>query len=114
MLNPAITRCQQQCLPRYAWFWLLCLLVPLTSGCGYPRVSPEAFELAKAVDNLCNLRDATQLPRAREIIIERHEAGDISNQELGWLSTILDQAEAGNWEAAMQSSRKLLLSQNSR
>ena len=70
MLNSLNVRCYQRSVSRFKWFWLLCLLAPLTCGCGYPRVSPEAFELAKAVDNLCNLRDATQLPRAREIVKE--------------------------------------------
>ncbi len=78
-------------------------------GCGgYPEVSPQAVELAKAVDNLCNLRDVSQIAQAREIVQNEHGAGAITEDEHSYLLNILDTAASGDWDAAQQESRRLL------
>lgn len=84
-------------------------LLILPAGCGgYPEVSAEALELAKAVDNLCNLQEPTQIESARETIRSEHSAGNISDIEQTFLLDILDTADAGDWDAAQQESRRLL------
>ena len=85
------------------------MLLVLLVGCGgYPEVSPQALELAKAVDNLCNLQDASQIDQAREIVLNEHGAGAITEAEHSYLLNILDMAASGDWDAAQQESRRLL------
>ncbi len=97
--------------------WLLAVftttLVPLIAGgCGgYPPVSSEAFELAKAVSNLCNARSAEQIPMARRIIGERHDVAAITPRERQFLIEILDVAEGGDWDRAESQCRRLLADQ---
>jgi hypothetical protein len=81
------------------------------AGCGYPPISTSAFELAKALDNLCNLKATEQLPRARRMIDERTTAGELSAQEAKWLLDIVATAERGDWETATSRARRLLVDQ---
>jgi hypothetical protein len=87
---------------------LLCLAV---GGCGYPTISTEAFELAKAVDNVCNLRDRDQLPKAQALVESSHRDGTITAGERRILEKIVAQAESGNWERAASDVRRLLAAQ---
>lgn len=80
-------------------------------GCGYPKVSPAAFELSKAVDNLCNLRSGEQIETARRLVREKLDNGEITESEERILSNILDLAESGEWERAEQETRELLSDQ---
>ncbi|MBI1346754.1 hypothetical protein GC163_10755 [bacterium] len=89
---------------------LVCLI-----GCQrYPEFSPAAFELAKAVDNLCNLKNAEQLPLAREKIAAEHQSGAITDREQQWLIEIVAAAEANDWESASARSQQMLQSQQNR
>lgn len=81
------------------------------AGCGYPPISTAAFELAKALDNLCNLKATEQLPQARRIIDEQTTAGALSPRESKWLLEIVKTAEEGNWEAAAAQARRMLVDQ---
>ncbi|MCA9205662.1 MAG: hypothetical protein R3C99_00350 [Pirellulaceae bacterium] len=81
------------------------------AGCGYPKVSPAAFELSKAVDNLCNLRSSEQIAKARQLVREKSGSGEITDSEEQILTNILDMAEAGQWERAEQETRELLSDQ---
>lgn len=95
--------------------WLLTVLASagFSSGCGgYPPVSPEAYELAKLLDNACNVRQADQLPVFRKMVIDTHAAGDIDGKERTWLLSIADTAAAGEWDQAAAEIRRLLLDQN--
>lgn len=74
-------------------------------------LSPGAYELVKAVDNLCNLRSAEQLGKARSIIGERQSAGEISLDEQQMLNDILDLADQGHWDTAIARCRQLLVAQ---
>jgi hypothetical protein len=87
------------------------LWMPL-AGCGYPRIDREAFELAKAVSNLCNRRDADRLPMARAQIDAACERGDISDAEHRYLIQIVVLAEQGRWERAERQSLRLLSDQS--
>ena len=87
-------------------------LVVAASGCGrYPPVSREAFELSKAVFNVCNARRSEQLDTARETVLARRDAGRISQREGRYLCDILDLAEAGNWKRAEARAQRLLRDQ---
>lgn len=94
----------------------LCLsLLVLAAGCrDYPAISREAYELARGIDNVCNLKDASQLPRVRRILQERQQAGDITEREHDWLTKFVDLAERGEWDAASTQARRMLASQTVR
>ena len=87
---------------------LLCLAV---GGCEHPTIGTEAFELAKAVDNVCNLRDRDQLPKAQALVETAHRDGTITAGERRILAKIVAQAESGNWERAANDVRSLLAAQ---
>lgn len=91
---------------------LLAVLALLSGGCGgYPEVSPRAFELAKLLDNACNVRKADQLEEFRQLVDQATTDQEITSQERGWLLGITETAEAGDWDAAATEARKLLLDQ---
>ena len=91
------------------------LLALLVAGCSRgPVLSPEAYELAKAVDTLFNLREEPQLAKAREIIAGKRAAGTISEREQQLLTDLIEVAAGGNWDGAAQQCRRLLLDQTNR
>ena len=98
-------------------FGLLLLLalagIGLGTGCGgYPAVTPEAYKLAKLLENACHVQKPEQLPLFRTMVEDQHAAGLISSQERSWLLTIADTAAAGNWEEAASEIRRLMSDQN--
>lgn len=102
-------------LTAFRWWLLGSVLAVGFSGCHrYPEISPQAFELAKAVDNLCNLKNADQVPTARQKVDAELQAGHITEREHGWLMSLLDDAAAERWEQASTEARKLLASQQNR
>lgn len=102
--------------PKAIRWWLVWNAIAVViSGCHrYPEISPQAFELAKAVDNLCNLKNASQVPLARQKVDAELQAGNITEREHGWLMSLLETADAGAWEQASTEARKLLASQQNR
>lgn len=91
---------------RYVW---LCLLMGVClSGCGYPQVSPKAYELSKALYSACNRRSEEQLTRVVELIESHSSAGDINRRESEWLTAIVDQARARQWHQAMIEARQIM------
>ena len=86
--------------------------IMLAAGCGAPQIERNAFELAKAIDTLCNLRADDQLPKARSIVDAHRSDDKIDAAEHAALCEILNLAEKGEWRAARQASRDLLLAQN--
>lgn len=83
------------------------------SGCGYPRIEFEAYELAKALNTICNLKKPEQLSLFRDVVEQKQAAGELSADEAEILLGILQIAEAGEWERARDEVRRLLLDQNS-
>jgi hypothetical protein len=86
----------------------------LVAGCGYPTVSRDAFEIAKAIDNVCNLKQKEKLPTAREIVSAKAKAGAITSREEKWFLAILDTADRGDWAAAAAEARRILTDQQRR
>lgn len=91
---------------RYAW---LCLLAGIClSGCGYPQVSPTAYELSKALYSACNRQSEEQLTRVVELIDSHSSAGDINDKESKWLTAIVEQARNRQWNQAMIEARQIM------
>ena len=84
------------------------------SGCGYPRVGPQTYEIAKALHTVFNLRDEASLPRAREFLANAAARGEITEQDHGLLEGLVAMAEAGDWTRAEREVLRLLADQNER
>ena len=78
-------------------------------GCGsYGEVSTEAYNYAKALYSVSNRRAVEQLPELAKQISESQVDGKLSSREAAWLEDILEDAEAGKWEAANDACRRLM------
>lgn len=83
-------------------------------GCGYPRVGPQTYEIAKALHTVFNLRDEASLPRAREFLSNAAARGEITERDHGLLERLVAMAEAGDWARAEREVLRLLADQNER
>ena len=84
------------------------------SGCGYPEVSPQAYEVTKALYSACNRQSETHLTKIEELITERLEDSKISESEAEWLREIITNAKSGEWESAMLECREIMEDQINR
>ncbi len=93
------------------WQGLCFSLILAVSGCGYGTVSPETYELAKAIYGVCNRQQTEKLPQVRELIETSLEKQEITEKEAQWLKDIVKQAEAGQWETAAAKARRIVSDQ---
>lgn len=89
---------------------LVCLpgLAISTAGCGYPEVSPRAYEIAKALYAITNRRQTDKLDVVTNLVEESRGDGTISDAEAGWLMEIVEEGRAGEWKSANERSRALM------
>ena len=78
------------------------------AGCGYGKVSPTTYELAKALYNISNRKVSEKLVVAKQQIESAKEKNEITDQEAKWLKAILHRAEQGQWDKAMKSARRIM------
>ncbi|MCA9118182.1 MAG: hypothetical protein KDA79_24085 [Planctomycetaceae bacterium] len=89
--------------------WLLWLLAPLLlAGCGYPEVSPKAYEISKALFSAASRQSEEQLDRAARLIETERKAGEISPREAGWLNEVVATARKGDWPEAQATARQIM------
>ncbi len=89
--------------------WIAVVLIALTTGCGgYSGASPRAYEYAKALYSICNRQADEKLVEVTTQIEADVATEEISPREAGWLKAIVDDAEAGDWKAAMNAARQLM------
>lgn len=91
--------------------WLAGILVTGISGCGYPKIGAPAYELARTLCTVCNLRQADQLAALEKLIAERETAHEITARESQFLERIVATANQGNWNQAEMEARRLLRDQ---
>ena len=84
-------------------FWL--------TGCGYPEVSPKAYEVANALYSASNRQSSEHIEKAATLIDELRESDEITDRESEWLHAIVEQARAENWTEAAAEARKLIADQ---
>lgn len=77
-------------------------------GCGYPEVSPKAYELTKALYSATNLKQVERLNAVESLIEEAVKAQEITAQEADYLSDIITRAREGDWEKAQEETRALM------
>ena len=80
----------------------------VATGCGYPTVSAETYDITKALYSACNRQSMEHVVRVQELV-DRHLAqGQISDREANWLHEMIEQARDGHWESAALERRSLL------
>ena len=82
--------------------------VTLIAGCGYGEVSPTTYEYAKSLYNITNRKLGDRLDGIRPQIARCRESGEVSVEEAKWLYAIIDEAENGHWQEAMQAARRIM------
>ena len=88
--------------------WLASICLVICAGCGYPQVSPKAYEISKALYTVCNLKRQDDLDKVADAISTAESASELNEGESGWLIEIVEQARSGEWEAAELESRLIL------
>ena len=103
-------------MPYRMTFSLLVLLFGslLLSGCGYPEVSPKTYELSKALYSVCNQKSPERLDKVQALIQSSLNQEEITSREADWLNGIIKQAQAGEWDEALQESRRIMEDQAGR
>ncbi|TWU07243.1 hypothetical protein CA54_56480 [Symmachiella macrocystis] len=78
------------------------------SGCGYPQVSPKAYEISKALYSVCNQKSTERLPAISELIEDALADGSLQETEGVWLNDIVTAGQNGDWESAARESRRIM------
>lgn len=82
------------------------LIAIMLAGCrDHPRVtSRESLDLIKQVYTACNTRNTERLSKCKQAISELSENGQLSEAEKSSFQSIVDLAEAGDWQTAQAES----------
>lgn len=91
--------------------WLLgsLLVMLLVTGCGgYPKMGPDAVNMAQALYSLCNQKRSDALPKAEAKIVELAADGAIQPHEAEYLSRVIALGKDGHWEKAMLECRAMM------
>jgi hypothetical protein len=86
-------------------------MLPLTGCGGYGEVSPQAYAHAQSLYTVCNQKNSELLERVARNIATAQQAGELKGEEVDWLGAIVEDARAGEWQAACKSCRSLLSDQ---
>ena len=84
------------------------------AGCGYGPVSPKAYEHAKAIYTLANMKAATAIEETEAAITADADAGLLSAQEAEWLADLCNDCRQGDWKNAQSAARKMMDEQTTR
>lgn len=80
-------------------------------GCGGGKVGPQAYELAKALNTICNLEDEARLETIADTITTARNQQEITQNEAERLLRIVQDARSRDWEVAEQAARQILSDQ---
>ncbi|QDT49849.1 hypothetical protein Pan258_39040 [Symmachiella dynata] len=97
---------------RYHPSWAVAILAVAfctqLAGCGYPQVSPKAYELSKALYSVCNQKSAERLPAISQLIEDSLADGSLQENEGEWLKEIVTLGQNGDWESAARETRRIM------
>ncbi|MGF1581754.1 MAG: hypothetical protein ACFCD0_20685 [Gemmataceae bacterium] len=80
-------------------------------GCGYGKVSPKAYEYAKALHSICDRQDETRLEKLAKMLEQSKAKDEISDQEFRWLDDIVAQGRQRQWKRATDNARRMMKDQ---
>lgn len=75
---------------------------------GYREISPNAYQYARSLYTICNQRDSQRLEKIVTLMEADVRSQKISEQDRRYLMRLVQAAEAGDWQKAQESIRKLL------
>ena len=100
--------------------FLLVCIVFLFWPSGYGKVSPDAYEAAKAIYGACMSESGERL-RLVTSLVDGDSDGDsgddsirkleISDTERQWLQLMIEKAEGGDWKVAAAQARQMMKDQ---
>lgn len=88
--------------PRLMPVWALGLA--LVAGCGHPQVAPVNLRLTASLRTALSARNEEWLAQNEKLVEERHQAGQMGDDEYASFRAIIDQARGGDWEGAERES----------
>jgi len=97
---------QPRWMTMFTCVFLICCL-----GCGYPEVSPQAYDITKALYSVCNLKREGDLDKVTDTISKAVTNSQLSEDESEWLLAIVEKARNGEWEVAAQEAHSILKDQ---
>jgi hypothetical protein len=76
---------------------------------GYGKVSPDAYEVSKALYGACLAKNEDRL-EAVELLLDRQTEKQIvlNAKERRWIESMIDAARSGDWESASKSARRMM------
>ncbi len=81
----------------------------LISGRGYGKVSERSYKVATALYGACLSKSEARLEAISQLIVDDKDTEEpIPSHELAWLTSIVEQAQDGNWESAARSSKRMM------
>ena len=89
------------------WLWSGLLLAVLP-GCGPSAVSPQTYELSKALYSACNLKQTDRLELIADLIESSLADSEITEVECQRLREAVALGEAGQWKVASELARRIL------
>jgi len=88
------------------------LLLLLVAGCSsYGKISPLAYEYAKALYSITNRQAEEKLAEVQDGIEAAVAAGELSDREGRWFRDIIADAQQGKWKEANQACRAMMTDQ---
>lgn len=99
---------------RRGWLTTVLAIGLIVTGCGYGMVSPKAYEHAKAIYTLANMKAATVLDETERAIARDAEAGNLTPREASWLNDLCSDCRDGNWTKAQSAARQMMEEQTPR
>jgi len=81
----------------------------LSVGRGYGKVSDRSYKVATALYGACLSKNEARLEAVSKLIVDDEGADEsIPSHEREWLTSIVEQAQDGNWESAAKSSKRMM------
>ena len=90
---------------------LTCVCLVCCLGCGYPEVSPKAYQISKALYSVCNMKREGDLNKVMDAISKATADSELNDDEAEWLLAIVEKARTGEWDSAAQDARSILKDQ---
>lgn len=88
---------------------LVIIGIYLSSGRGYGKVSDRSYKVATALYSACLSKSEARLEKVSQLIGDDKGTDEpIPSHERVWLTSIVEQAQDGDWASAAQASKRMM------
>lgn len=87
---------------RHSITLLVLALVALVAGCGYPNAQPNNKRLITSLRTALSAKNDQWLQANEKLVQQRHQQGEMSDDEHAAFVEIIEQARGGDWQGAEQ------------